>query len=352
MRRLLSTLDPAAPLRVDGGGGPVWLFGAGHGARGRARAVGVHRHVRAGGRADLPRARARGRRARDRELRAAGVRAGGLHRGAARRCSRSACCGPGTNRPVWEPVAVTLFGICYVNWLLGYAFWLRDLEAGREWILLLVCGHVARGDRGVPGRLDAGPPQARPRDQPPQDGGGRGRAARDVGARRAGRARDVLPGALARGRGRGRAPPRRGRARSAISWSPPSSAASAPRTPGSSSPATAGCSTASTACSSTRRCSSTTRRTRGPWAHEAADRARGDRLGGAAHARAGGAFPRTSSGWRAWRPAAPIPSCSPSSAAVTGPRALALADAAAVDAVARALRPAAPRAPRAAPRAS
>jgi phosphatidate cytidylyltransferase len=25
-----------------------------------------------------------------------------------------------------------------VNWLLGYTFWLRDLEAGREWILLLV----------------------------------------------------------------------------------------------------------------------------------------------------------------------------------------------------------------------
>jgi phosphatidate cytidylyltransferase len=45
---------------------------------------------------------------------------------------------PQENRPVWEPVAVTLFGVCYVNWLLGYTFWLRDLEAGREWILLLV----------------------------------------------------------------------------------------------------------------------------------------------------------------------------------------------------------------------
>jgi len=45
---------------------------------------------------------------------------------------------PRGDRPVWEPVAVTLFGICYVNWLLGYTFWLRDLEAGREWILLLV----------------------------------------------------------------------------------------------------------------------------------------------------------------------------------------------------------------------
>lgn len=46
--------------------------------------------------------------------------------------------GASSGRPVWEPVAVTLFGICYVNWLLGHAFWLRDLEAGREWILLLV----------------------------------------------------------------------------------------------------------------------------------------------------------------------------------------------------------------------
>jgi phosphatidate cytidylyltransferase len=38
----------------------------------------------------------------------------------------------------WEPAAVTVFGICYVNWLLGYGFWLRDLEAGTEWVLLLV----------------------------------------------------------------------------------------------------------------------------------------------------------------------------------------------------------------------
>jgi len=45
---------------------------------------------------------------------------------------------PPADRPAWEPVAVTLFGVCYVNWLLGYTFWLRDLEAGREWILLLV----------------------------------------------------------------------------------------------------------------------------------------------------------------------------------------------------------------------
>jgi len=41
-------------------------------------------------------------------------------------------------RAAWEPVAVTILGICYVNWLLGYTFWLRDLEEGREWILLLV----------------------------------------------------------------------------------------------------------------------------------------------------------------------------------------------------------------------
>ena len=45
---------------------------------------------------------------------------------------------PPSGRPAWEPVAVTLLGIVYVNWLLGHTFWLRDLEAGREWILLLV----------------------------------------------------------------------------------------------------------------------------------------------------------------------------------------------------------------------
>lgn len=43
-----------------------------------------------------------------------------------------------SGRPAWEPAAVTLMGICYVNWLLGYAFWLRDLDSGVEWILLLV----------------------------------------------------------------------------------------------------------------------------------------------------------------------------------------------------------------------
>jgi phosphatidate cytidylyltransferase len=38
----------------------------------------------------------------------------------------------------WEPAAVTLLGIGYVNWLLGHALWLRRLEAGVEWVLLLV----------------------------------------------------------------------------------------------------------------------------------------------------------------------------------------------------------------------
>jgi phosphatidate cytidylyltransferase len=38
----------------------------------------------------------------------------------------------------WQGVVVTVFGIGYVNWLLGYAFWLRDLANGEEWVLLLV----------------------------------------------------------------------------------------------------------------------------------------------------------------------------------------------------------------------
>ena len=38
----------------------------------------------------------------------------------------------------WQGMTVTAFGIAYVNWLLGYAFWLRDLQAGKEWVLLLV----------------------------------------------------------------------------------------------------------------------------------------------------------------------------------------------------------------------
>ena len=45
---------------------------------------------------------------------------------------------PRGERIAWEPAAVTLFGICYVNWLLGYGFWLRDLQGGDDWVLLLV----------------------------------------------------------------------------------------------------------------------------------------------------------------------------------------------------------------------
>jgi phosphatidate cytidylyltransferase len=41
-------------------------------------------------------------------------------------------------RPAWEPVIVTVFGVCYVNWLLGHALRLRALPAGVDWILLLV----------------------------------------------------------------------------------------------------------------------------------------------------------------------------------------------------------------------
>ena len=45
---------------------------------------------------------------------------------------------PRDMRITWEPVAITVFGICYVNWLLGYGFWLRDLPFGKEWVLLLI----------------------------------------------------------------------------------------------------------------------------------------------------------------------------------------------------------------------
>jgi phosphatidate cytidylyltransferase len=41
-------------------------------------------------------------------------------------------------RAAWEPVAITLLGVGYVNWLLGYAFWLYDLPDGVKWVLLLV----------------------------------------------------------------------------------------------------------------------------------------------------------------------------------------------------------------------
>jgi phosphatidate cytidylyltransferase len=41
-------------------------------------------------------------------------------------------------RTAWEPVAVTLVGICYIGLLLGHALWLRDLPAGVGWLLFLV----------------------------------------------------------------------------------------------------------------------------------------------------------------------------------------------------------------------
>lgn len=37
----------------------------------------------------------------------------------------------------WEPCALTLLGVCYVNWLLGYSLWLRALPHGADWIFLL-----------------------------------------------------------------------------------------------------------------------------------------------------------------------------------------------------------------------
>src|SRR5215471_4072801 len=38
----------------------------------------------------------------------------------------------------WQRVAVTLLGVCYVNWLLGHVLWLRALPDGLHWVLLLV----------------------------------------------------------------------------------------------------------------------------------------------------------------------------------------------------------------------
>lgn len=44
-----------------------------------------------------------------------------------------------SGRPLsWEPLAVAALGVAYVNWLLGHALWLRELEGGIDWILLLV----------------------------------------------------------------------------------------------------------------------------------------------------------------------------------------------------------------------
>jgi phosphatidate cytidylyltransferase len=47
-------------------------------------------------------------------------------------------CRPRGQRIGWEPVVITVFGICYVNWLLGHGVWLRELPLGKEWVLLLV----------------------------------------------------------------------------------------------------------------------------------------------------------------------------------------------------------------------
>jgi phosphatidate cytidylyltransferase len=38
----------------------------------------------------------------------------------------------------WEPVVITLAGVCYVNWLLGHAVELHGLAGGLHWIWLLV----------------------------------------------------------------------------------------------------------------------------------------------------------------------------------------------------------------------
>jgi phosphatidate cytidylyltransferase len=40
--------------------------------------------------------------------------------------------------PAWGPSALTLLGVCYVNVLLGYGIWLRDLPHGANWITFLV----------------------------------------------------------------------------------------------------------------------------------------------------------------------------------------------------------------------
>jgi phosphatidate cytidylyltransferase len=39
--------------------------------------------------------------------------------------------------PAWEPAAVTVLGVLYVNWLLGHALWIRALPDGVGLILLL-----------------------------------------------------------------------------------------------------------------------------------------------------------------------------------------------------------------------
>ncbi len=44
----------------------------------------------------------------------------------------------GGRPPAWGPSALTLLGVFYVNWLLGYAIWLRGLPGGAEWIVFLL----------------------------------------------------------------------------------------------------------------------------------------------------------------------------------------------------------------------
>src|SRR5262249_27085220 len=38
----------------------------------------------------------------------------------------------------WQPLAVGVLGVVYVNWLLGFGIALRDLPWGREWVLFLI----------------------------------------------------------------------------------------------------------------------------------------------------------------------------------------------------------------------
>jgi phosphatidate cytidylyltransferase len=44
----------------------------------------------------------------------------------------------GVGAPDFRPTALTLLGVCYVNWLLGYAIWLRRLPQGEAWIVFLL----------------------------------------------------------------------------------------------------------------------------------------------------------------------------------------------------------------------
>ncbi len=40
--------------------------------------------------------------------------------------------------PAWQPAAIGVAGVVYVNWLIGHALSLRHLPAGLDWVLLLV----------------------------------------------------------------------------------------------------------------------------------------------------------------------------------------------------------------------